>query len=83
MLLHDQQLLSNAVSRAGRMFGLTTAQVRVAEAIAHGHDLSVIANTLQVRPNTVRTHVRRMFKRLNVNSQTALVRTILSAGPPH
>jgi DNA-binding CsgD family transcriptional regulator len=83
VLLHDQQLLSNAVSRAGRMFGLTTAQVRVAEAIAHGHDLSVIANTLQVRPNTVRTHVRRMFERLNVNSQTALVRTMLSAGPPH
>lgn len=82
LLLHDRQLLSNAVSRAGQMFGLSPMQVRVAEEIARGHDLSEIAATLNIRPSTVRTHVRRMFGSLNVNSQTALVRTLLTASPP-
>jgi DNA-binding CsgD family transcriptional regulator len=82
ILLHDDRLLGDAIARAGRVFGLTAAQIRVAEAIARGHDLSVTAKALQVRPNTVRTHVRRMFERTAVNSQAALVRRLLSVAPP-
>jgi DNA-binding CsgD family transcriptional regulator len=82
ILLHDDRLLGNAIARAGRIFGLTAAQIRVAEAIARGHDLSATAKALQVRPNTVRTHVRRMFERTAVNSQPALVRKLLSVAPP-
>jgi DNA-binding CsgD family transcriptional regulator len=82
ILLHDDRLLGEAIARAGRVFGLTAAQIRVAEAIARGHDLSVTAKALQVRPNTVRTHVRRMFERTAVNSQPALVRKLLSVAPP-
>ena len=82
ILLHDDRLLGNAIARAGRIFGLTAAQIRVAEAIAQGHDLSATAKALQVRPNTVRTHVRRMFERTAVNSQPALVRKLLSVAPP-
>jgi len=82
ILLHDDRLLGNAIARAGRVFGLTAAQIRVAEAIARGHDLSITAKALQVRPNTVRTHVRRMFERTAVNSQPALVRKLLSVAPP-
>jgi DNA-binding CsgD family transcriptional regulator len=82
ILLHDAHLLGNAIARAGRIFGLTTAQIRVAEAIARGQDLSETAEELKVRPSTVRTHVRRMFERTAVNSQAALVRKLLSVAPP-
>lgn len=82
VLVHDEQLLSTAVENAGHVYGLTATQIRVADCIARGSDLSVTATKLQIRPNTVRTHVRRMFERMNVNSQPALVRALLSAAPP-
>lgn len=82
ILLYDDQLLINAVARAGEVFGLTAKQVCVAESIARGHNLSITARQLQVRPSTVRTHLRRMYERLNVKSQPALVRSLLSVSPP-
>ena len=82
ILLHDDRLLGNAIAKAGKVFGLTPAQMRVAEAIARGHDLTATAKALNVRPNTVRTHVRRMFERTAVKSQPALVSKLLSVAPP-
>ncbi|MBW8638945.1 LuxR C-terminal-related transcriptional regulator [Hoeflea sp. WL0058] len=82
VLLGDESLLSNTIAHAGRVFGLSRMQVRVATALARGNDSSTIARDLGVQPNTVRTHVRRMFERLEVNSQIALVRTLMSLDPP-
>jgi DNA-binding CsgD family transcriptional regulator len=83
VLLGDDGLLNSKISHAGTLFGLTPTQLRVAEAIARGMDLTSVARLLQVRPNTVRTHVRRMFQRLDVNSQPAMIRAILEVEPPH
>ncbi len=83
VLLGDDRLLTSTIRRAGEVYGLSPKQLQVAEAIARGMDLSSAAEFLGVRPNTVRTHVRRMFERLNVTSQPALIRTLLSTRPPH
>lgn len=83
VLLGDEQLLTSAIQHAGQVYGLSPKQLRVAEAIARGMSLSSTAEMLEVRPNTVRTHVRRMFERLNVTSQPALIRALLSTGPPY
>jgi DNA-binding CsgD family transcriptional regulator len=83
VLLADDQLLTSTIQRAGEVYGLSPRQLRVAEAIARGMDLSSTAEMLGVRPNTVRTHVRRMFERLNVTSQPALIRALFSTAPPH
>jgi DNA-binding CsgD family transcriptional regulator len=83
VLLGDDRLLTSMIQRAGEVYGLSPKQLQVAEAIARGMDLSSTAEMLGVRPNTVRTHVRRMFKRLNVTSQPALIRALLSTGPPY
>ena len=83
VLLGDDKLLTSTIHRAGEVYGLSPKQLRVAEAIARGMDLSSTATMLGVRPSTVRTHVRRMFERLNVTSQPALIRALLSTGPPY
>lgn len=83
VILGDDRLLKSKIAHAGSVFGLSPAQLRVSEAIARGLDLTTIAKLLGVQPNTVRTHVRRMFERLDVNSQPALVRALLNVDPPH
>lgn len=83
VLIGDDTLLGDAIDRAGKAYNLSHAQIRVAKSIAQGHDLSVTARNLNVQPSTIRTHVKRMFERLNVNSQPALIRALLSIDPPY
>lgn len=82
VLLSDEGFLAGAIARAGRVFGLSPMQVRVATGLAQGKGTGVIAREIGIAPNTVRTHVRRMFERLEVNSQTALIRSLMSVAPP-
>ena len=82
VLLDDAQLTAKSIAQAGAAYGLTAGQIRVAEAIARGSDLSRVAALLGVQPSTVRTHVKRMFERVGVNSQPALIRALLSAEAP-
>lgn len=82
VLVHDDALLAENIARAGRAYHLSAKQVRVAELIAKGHDLSVCATKLGVQPSTVRTHVRRIFERVGVKSQPALVTALLSVASP-
>jgi len=82
ILLEDENLLTRSMKRAGEAYKLTARQVRVAEAIARGNDLNRVALALGVQPSTVRTHVKRMFDRVGVNSQPALMRALLSVEAP-
>ena len=82
VLLDDPELTRKTIERAASIFGLSKAQARVAMAISGGKDLSQAAAALGVRPNTVRTHVKRMFEKVGVRSQAALVRALLSTGAP-
>ena len=82
VLLDDIRHFKTTIQTAGQVYGLSAAQVRVAEEIAKGKDLAVIANTLEVSSNTVRTHVKRMFERVGVNSQKTLMKKLLSAQAP-
>jgi len=65
---------------ARMVYGLSEAQVEVATEIADGHDLAGVADRLGITVNTARTHLRRMFDKTGVRSQTALMRVILSLG---
>ena len=82
VLLDDLKLIESTIKAAGKLYGLSAMQLRVAEEIAKGHDLSSIASNLEVSVNTVRTHIRRMFERVGVNSQKALLKRLLSAQAP-
>lgn len=82
ILLDDEQLMDRSIDKAGALYRLTSTQMKVAQLIARGNDLTKVAELLGVRPNTVRTHVKRMFERVGVSSQPALMRALLSTEPP-
>jgi DNA-binding CsgD family transcriptional regulator len=70
------------LAAAQSIYGLSGAQMRLAALIVDGNDLPTAAEVLGVSINTARTHLARMFDKVHVNSQTALVRTLLSADAP-
>ena len=78
----SQQLAQDRLSTAAPVFGLSPAQLRLATRIVEGQSLVDIANATGVSVNTVRTQLRRMFEKVGVHSQPALVRVLLSIAAP-
>lgn len=55
---------------------LTTAEQAVAEQLCEGRTLAQIARLRGVSSNTVKSQVRQIFRKLNVESRVALVRRL-------
>ena len=53
-------------------------QQRVAKEIAKAEELTSIAKALGISTNTIRTHIKRMFERVGLNNQKALLNRLLS-----
>jgi DNA-binding NarL/FixJ family response regulator len=53
--------------------GLSNREVEVLEMLAAGHANKVIARELSISPNTVKTHVARLFEKLDVASRTQAI----------
>lgn len=56
--------------------GLTTAEQAVADQLCEGRTLAQIARLRGVSTNTVKSQVRQIFRKLNVDSRVALVRKL-------
>lgn len=76
----QHEVVERRLRVAKAAFGLSDGQLAVAQLIADGKDLASAAAVLGITVNTVRTHLRRMFDKTGVRSQTALLRVILSLG---
>lgn len=63
---------------AARILGLSPAEGRVAVDLAAGQTIAGIAAELGCAESTVRTHVRRVYRKLAIHKQTELVRRIMS-----
>ncbi|MFB6373900.1 MAG: LuxR C-terminal-related transcriptional regulator [Bradymonadaceae bacterium] len=59
---------------------LTPRQREVAEFAAVGATADEIAETLQISPNTVRDHIRRIYRRLGIGCRAELARKIGGSG---
>ncbi|WP_298987233.1 DUF4440 domain-containing protein [uncultured Roseibium sp.] len=68
------------LSVAGSVFGLSEGQMLLARRIVQSDNLITASETLGISKNTARTHLSRIYEKTGVNSQTALVRTLLSIG---
>ena len=53
--------------------GLSARECEVLEMLAAGHANKVIARQLDISPNTVKTHVARVYEKLEVASRTQAV----------
>jgi DNA-binding CsgD family transcriptional regulator len=61
---------------------LTTREWEIARRIASGDRVSLLAEDLRISPNTVRNHLKAIFRKLGVNSQPQLVRTVRALTQP-
>jgi DNA-binding CsgD family transcriptional regulator len=78
----DKNMIARRIELAQAIYGLSSAQVRLACMIIDGYDLASASEVLGVSINTLRTHLQRMFDKMGVRNQTALVRALLSAEAP-
>jgi DNA-binding CsgD family transcriptional regulator len=61
-------------------YGLTPAEARVALAASSGLTIPEAALQLGLSPNTIKTHLRKVFAKTGTNRQTELARLIAAVG---
>lgn len=62
------------------IYGLTVAEARIAGFLANGMSLDNICEELDIRQNTVRTHLKHIFSKTETNRQADLIKLIVN-GP--
>lgn len=67
----EQETMTSVV---GRLHGLTTAETRIAEGIVQGRTPQEIAAEAGISLETVRTHLKRIFRKTSTRRQAELVR---------
>lgn len=63
-------------------FGLTASEAEVARLAAAGRGMPYVASALSVSVNTVRTHLKSIYSKLDINHQANLTRRIIESFPP-
>jgi DNA-binding CsgD family transcriptional regulator len=75
---NDQPLLLARLDTASRAFGLSPAQRRLASALVEGMPLTDVAEREGVSLSTAKTQLQRVFDKVGVRTQPALVRALLA-----
>ena len=68
------------IANKGKLPELAARQIEVLNLIANGYANKDIANELFISENTVKTHLKQIFRELGVNKRTACVRKAQSFG---
>jgi DNA-binding CsgD family transcriptional regulator len=76
--INDPGMTEERLGLAAAVYGITPAQRRIAAEIVAGHDLVAAAERMGITINTARTQLQRMFEKVGVRSQPALVRALFS-----
>ncbi len=74
----SQQNIHPTIESVVGCLGLTRRQAEIVCCIAMGLGVPELSQALSISPATVRTHLRDIFRSLNVRSRTELVSTVLS-----
>jgi len=62
-----------SVPDVGALFGLTPSETRILEGIVDGRRADDLAESLGVSIETVRTHIRRFYNKMGVNSREQMI----------
>lgn len=73
-------LILPTADRLKGLYGLTVAETKVTHQLANGLSAKEAAKALGTSPETIRTQVKSIYQKMRVNSQSELVRTILTLG---
>lgn len=82
LTLASSHVEESRVALAAAVYGLSPAQQRLAALVVEGLALAEIARRMGVTVNTARTHLNRVFDKVGVRTQSALVRVLLTAIAP-
>ena len=63
---------------AGAVLGLTPTETRVAVGLTTGQSVAGVAGKLGCAESTVKTHLKSIYRKLEINKQTELVQRVLS-----
>jgi DNA-binding CsgD family transcriptional regulator len=72
----DEAHIDDAMVR--RLYGLTSAEARLAVLLAQGHHLDEVAGILRISIHTARTHLKRTLAKTHTARQSDLVRLLLN-----
>ena len=72
---------SSSAGHFAQLKGLTRAEWRVAKTAASGIAIADLASSLGISMNTVKTHLRRIYQKLDVKRQSELVLLLHRASP--
>lgn len=79
ILLRDPEQVSAPVRALQQLFDLTPAEAGVAQALSAGAALDQVAQALLISPNTVKTHLHRIFDKTGTRRQGELIALIHSS----
>ncbi|MEO5806334.1 hypothetical protein [Devosia sp.] len=79
---NDPQLAEQRLMTAATTFGLSPSQQRLVVSIVEGLALTDAARRAGVQISTARTQLQRIFDKVGVRTQPALVRVLLTSGEP-
>ena len=66
-----------------RLYGISTAECRVAQQLLHGQTLQQAACHLHLGSNTVKTHVQQLFEKTRTHRQQQLIGLLLALASQH
>jgi LuxR family maltose regulon positive regulatory protein len=78
--LADRKLILSPAKKAGLPEPLTEAELRILETLPERLTYAEMAHELHLSLNTVKTHLRRTYMKLQVNSRTAAVQRATALG---
>jgi len=74
VLLDDRQW-----SYLQRLYGLTPRELQIADLVCRGLRHVTIAENLSIRPETVKTHVRNIYRKVQVRSKITMLLRFMAA----
>ncbi len=69
----DAETLSLRSERVAARYGLTAREGEILDLLARGRNTRFIQEKLVISPNTVRTHIKHIYQKLDVHSQQELI----------
>lgn len=62
-----------------KLYGLTPTEARLSSALLQGKNVTQVARELQIKVNTVRSHLKSIFLKTGANRQSELVRILITS----
>jgi DNA-binding CsgD family transcriptional regulator len=62
-----------------KLYGLTPTEARLSAALLQGKNVTQVARDLQIKVNTVRSHLKSIFLKTGANRQSELVRILITS----